>query len=409
MNGDTMSSSPVITEDCKSSIESSILSRASTFESNGDRAIFGNNAIDSAGKINSAHGTSYTIPPLSYTKTLDPYTGCISLTFDQGGATHVILTGKTEGDLLVSEEHELVTRKISELDRPAARSLWELVNTYKYDSDFGGNDATRKKNSNHFQDLLTRDGIDLDGTDTRHLNIIIGGKSLPEQWERFDLPHKLRQLTSMFSKKNLKIWKRLGWDTNHFGAFVAYTPISPEIQPFTTDDAEIAFVREKCSKLPELNPSWHKIYLLAAGAGLRASEIYQVKFEDLRTLNGQHFLFLPFATKRQKLKGTNFTEKVGISDQVFNDLKAYENGNPSELIVGAIGNLQRVHKAFARFLRDECGFTDNKPVHRLRKLLGARLATGPGLYHAARTLRNSITVCEKFYSDLVEHKNNFEV
>ena len=157
-------------------------------------------------QANGSNSTVCTIPPLEYTRTLDPHNGFISLSFTQGPATHVILTGLTSDELTPSREQELVTRKISELERPAARSLWELVNTYKYDSDFGGNDATRKKNSNHFVDLLTRDGIDLDGTDTRHLNIIIGGKSLPEQWERYNLPHKLRQLTSIFSKKNLKIW-----------------------------------------------------------------------------------------------------------------------------------------------------------------------------------------------------------
>lgn len=404
-----MSTSLAKSKDCKSSIMGSIPIRASNFETTGNRSILENNAINPAGKTNSVHGSNCTIPQLSYTKSLDPETGSISFTIEHGGAFHVVLTGLTEKELSPAQERELVERKIEELERPAARPLSELVNTYKYNDEFGGNDATRNTNGNHLRDLLERDGLDLDETDTRHLNIIIGGKSLPEQWERYDLPHKLRQLTSIFSKKNLKIWKRLGWDTNHFGAFVAYTPATCEVQPFTTDDAEISLVQEKCSNLKDINPSWHKIYLLSMGAGLRASEIYQVKFEDLRILNGQHFIFLPFATKRQKLKGTNFTEKVGIAPSTYKELKAYQNGNPSELIVGAIGNLQRVHKAFVKFLRDECGFTDTKAVHRLRKLLGARLATGPGLYHAARTLRNSITVCEKFYSDLVEHQNNFEV
>lgn len=201
----------------------------------------------------------------------------------------------------------------------------------------------------------------------------------------------------------------MGWDTNHFGSFVAYTPATCEVQPFTTDDAEIQLVKEKCEQLKELNPQWHKIYLLAAGAGLRASEIYQVRFEDLRIFNGQTWLFLPFATKRQKLRGTSHTEKVGIAPSTYKALKAYQTGKASDLIAGGVNNQQRIHKAFLRFLRDECGFSDTKAVHRLRKLLGARLATGKGLYHAARTLRNSITVCEKFYSDLVEHSNDFEV
>jgi integrase len=361
-------------------------------------------------RFRSAPPIHQTLEPDTYTRTIDPVSGFVSLSFDVGCFTHVILTGLRDSELTPSGAGQLVVQKRAELERPAARALAELVKTYKYDSDFGGNDETRRKNGNHLVDLLTRDGIDLDGADTRHLNIITGGKSLPEQWERYNLPHKVRQLTSIFSKKNLKVWKRLGWDTNHFGAFSSYTPATCEIRPFSTDDLELQLVREKCEQLKDLNPQWHKIYLLAAGAGLRASEIYQVKFEDLRVLNGQTWLFLPFATKRQKLRGTSHTEKVGIAKGTYDSLKLYQTGNsPSDLIVGGIANQQRVHKAFVRWLKSECGFTDTKAVHRLRKLLGARLATGPGLYHAARTLRNSITVCEKFYSDLVEHKNDFDV
>ncbi len=232
---------------------------------------------------------------------------------------------------------------------------------------------------------------------------------MPEVWEKYGLPHKLRRVTSIFSKKNLKRFTSLGWDITPFEAFSLYTPVAPVIEPFTTDDREVELVLERCRGLRETNPEWHKIYLLAFSAGLRASEIYQVRFCDLKVFNGQHFIFLPFATKRQKLKGTTFTEKVGIPKPTFDALFSYFRGGDTYAPIVETSNRQKLHKSFLEFLRNECGFTDTKACHRLRKLLGARMATQSGIYHAAKQLRNSVQVAEKYYSDLVSHENDLEV
>ena len=114
-------------------------------------------------------------------------------------------------------------------------------------------------------------------------------------------------------------------------------------------------------------------------------------------------MLLPFATKRSKLKGTVHLEKVGISVQLYRHFTCREK--TGQVVMGA----KRLHKRFVKFLRDECGIVDNKPCHRLRKILGARLATTAGIYHAAKTLRNSVGVAEKYYSDLTCHKNELEI
>ena len=308
----------------------------------------------------------------------------------------------------VEAEQALVLAEIERIESEVSYpTLSQLVHQIRYCDDFGGNDTTRRKNTNDLVDLLSRTDIDME-EDIRVLTRKIGAKTLPEYWEKYDLPHKLRRVCSIFSKRNIKLLKQLEWDVECFSAFVTYTPLSPAIEPFCTDDSEVALIREKCANLASENPEWHKIYLLAFSAGLRASEIYQVRFSHLKVVNGQFFIFLPFATKRQKLKGTNFTEKVGIPKATFDALVSYQDGDPESLIVGTL-NRQKTHRAFLDFLRDECGFADVKACHRLRKILGARMATQVGIYHAAKQLRNGVQVAEKYYSDLVAHQNDLEV
>ena len=96
-------------------------------------------------------------------------------------------------------------------------------------------------------------------------------------------------------------------------------------------------------------------------------------------------------------------EKVGISKQVY---EHFSHCLPDEDVIK--GGL-RLHKRFVKFLKEELGIQENKACHRLRKILGARLATTAGIYHASKTLRNSVAVCERYYSDLTAHANDLRV
>jgi len=199
------------------------------------------------------------------------------------------------------------------------------------------------------------------------------------------------------------LFKRNGWDTKDFANFTAYIAESTVSQPFTTSDNEVDRIISFFEKTREAHPVFYDIYLLAFGAGLRASEIYQVKGKDFTIFNGQHFLLLPFATKRSKLKNTNHVEKVGISKVLYDH---FSSADQNETVIK--GGL-RLHKRFVKFLKQDLGITDNKACHRLRKILGARLATTAGIFHASKTLRNSVAVCERYYSDLTAHKNDLRV
>jgi integrase len=325
----------------------------------------------------------------------------VSLKFDYKGHAHTHRQYTTLSELSGDDIDSVVTLFCRKVD--GNRSLGELVDTYL---ELGtGELNTRKKNASNFKHYLSQEGISLDESIDYLAKTDELGRTIPERWEAiYNRPHKLRQVRSIFGRKNILLFKREGWDTTLFGNFVTFVPESVVSQPFTTSDNEIEHIIETFNKAKDEHPIFYNIYLLAFGCGLRQSEIYQVKFEDFITFNGQHFLQLPFATKRTKLKKLNgHVEKCPVSRQVYNHFKTL--GSEGPVIEGG----KRLHKRFVAFLRSEVGITDVKASHRLRKLLGARLATQHGIYHAAKQLRNSVQVAERYYSDLTEHKNELLV
>jgi integrase len=325
----------------------------------------------------------------------------VSLKFEYKGNAHTHRQYTPLAQLSGADIDSIVTLFCRKVD--GNRSLGELVDTYL---ELGtGELNTRKKNASNFKHYLSQEGISLDESIDYLAKTDELGRTIPERWEAiYNRPHKLRQVRSIFGRKNILLFKREGWDTTLFGNFVTFVPESVVSQPFTTSDNEIEHIIETFNKAKDEHPIFYNIYLLAFGCGLRQSEIYQVKFEDFITFNGQHFLQLPFATKRTKLKKLNgHVEKCPVSRQVYNHFKTL--GSEGPVIEGG----KRLHKRFVAFLRSEVGITDVKASHRLRKLLGARLATQHGIYHAAKQLRNSVQVAERYYSDLTEHKNELLV
>ncbi len=380
------------TGDCKSSIIGSIPIRAS-IPLVGDG--FGCNSV----KIDS-YSVGLKLP-------IDISIECrkskISLKFSYKDNSYRIPLNCTFEELTESDICDIVTRTIRKVDGDI--TVGQLLDWVVENEECGGALATRKKSKAHFIDLwVKREGRSLDESTEALLSTDNTGRTIPEQWaKKYGLPHKIRQIRSLFSKRNLLLFKREGWDTKHFANFVGYIAESTVSQPFTTDDNEVERIISFFEANRETHPVFYDIYLLAFGAGLRASEIYQVQGKDFTTFNGQHFLLLPFATKRSRLKNTNHIEKVGISPVLYNH---FSSASQHENVIK--GGL-RLHKRFVKFLKQDLGITDNKACHRLRKILGARLATSAGIYHASKTLRNSVAVCERYYSDLTAHKNDLRV
>ena len=236
------------------------------------------------------------------------------------------------------------------------------------------------------------------------LNSLKDGYSIPERYERSGgSPHVLRLARAMFSKRAIRIYERAGIPPSTFSHFVAFTPKQVALEPFSTSTEEVDRIIERCNALPEENPEFYKIYLLAMGCGLRSSEILRAKFSDLRELSGNHYVFLEQTKSKTK-------QKTGIPKRVYHLLKSYEGDDSNEFIVQGANRPKLVQREFVEFLREEVGIEDRKPVHRLRKILGARMATTHGIFAASKTLRHSsVTTTEKYYADLIEHKNDMEV
>ena len=326
----------------------------------------------------------------------------VSLSFQYKGHKHKRLLNCPLSELHGSDIDTLVKKFVNSIDN--VRTIEDVLNFVLENDECGGAYSTRKKNDSHFRDLCNRDGIDLSQSTKSLQETDDFGKTILEQWaEKYGLPHKIRQIRSIFSRKNLIILKRNGFDVSHFDNFVTYIAETTVSAPFTTDDAEVDRIIDFFNKAQFEHPVFYDIYLLAFGCGLRASEIYQVQYEHFTTFNGQCYLLLPFATKRTKLKGLSHVEKVGISRQVYDHFTAREKSG--DVINGGL----RLHRRFVKFLKQEVGIEENKACHRLRKILGARLATTAGIFHAAKTLRNSVNVCEKYYSDLTSHANELQV
>ena len=339
--------------------------------------------------------------PITVDILLEAKSSKLALSFFYKGQRKIKLNC-TLDELSEQDIRKLVSAKIKEIDNII--TLAKLCEFILENENCGGNKDTRKKVIANFKDYLKREDIKLSSPTKILLRKDLYGRTLPERWQdEYKLPHKLRQVRSMFSRKNLVLFSREGWDTSHFGNFVSFVAESTVSQPFSTSDAEVNYIIEFFNKARDEHPIFYDIYMLAFGCGLRQSEIYQVHYEHFTTFNGQCFLNMPYATKRTKLKNLKSGEKVGISRQVYDHFVCREK--TGEVVIGG----KRLHKRFVRFLKNDVGITENKACHRLRKILGARLASTAGIYHAAKTLRNSVQVAERYYSDLVEHRNELVV
>lgn len=328
--------------------------------------------------------------------------GKLRLSFVHNEAKIIVPLNCSLSEISEEDVFRIVDKEIRNRDN--LKTIEDLGNDLLSSNETGGALDHRKKCFQGLKWFFREAGLSLDSETKILLNVDADGYTLPEQWEQFGKPHKLRQVCAIFSRKNLKVYKRLGYDVSHFGNFATYVAETTTSTPFTTSDEEVEKIINHFDSVKEDHPVFYKIYLLAFGCGLRKSEIYQVKFEHFTTFNGQCFLQLPFATKRSRLKGTTHIEKCGISKQVYNFFTALGCGD--EFVVEG-GN--RLHKRFVRYLKNEVGIQENKACHRLRKILGARLATEHGIYHASKQLRNSVGVCERYYSDLVSHRNDLHV
>ena len=289
---------------------------------------------------------------------------------------------------------------------PTMAQLGAILIDATQDEDFGMLEHTARTYCNCLRKVLESCGLDWEGSKIEDLRALdVRGRN----WlQRFDdqggCPHVLRQARAVFSKRAVKLYESLGIDCNCFTYFLSYRPKAAEIKPFETSTAEVDAIMERCAALPDENPEFHKIYLLAMGCGLRSSEILKACFWHLYEFDGGHYIRFPYKTKAGK------AQTAGIPPRVFELLKGYDTDDQPGYIIQGANRPKLVQREFIGWLRDEVGIKDRKPLHRLRKIVGARMATKHGIYAACKTLRHSsVTTTEKYYADLIGQKNDLEI
>ncbi len=160
-------------------------------------------------------------------------------------------------------------------------------------------------------------------------------------------------------------------------------------------------------ELKESHPEPYKIFLLALFAGLRRNEI-----------DGLEWGALDWASNEIRVKNTDVLHlksdesegSVAMDPEVMAELKALRPSGESPFVVAGEGrprpNSELAHyrcqehfDILAGWLRKQ-GITANKPIHELRKELGALIVSKHGIYAASHMLRHSdISTTARHYAD----------
>lgn len=264
---------------------------------------------------------------------------------------------------------------------------------------------TRQRNWNAFTHFLGKLDIDVESS-CEVLARLDNGRNLLKVYEtRFGNPHKLRHVRSIFSKAFL-YWleHEKGFNVSCFAHFVAYSPKRAKLKPFIISDDKVEAIMEKGRALEQKHPEFFKIFLLAASGGLRRSEIINLKWGHLQRFNGDWYLIL------DETKGGP-DQRASIPGSTADKLLTFRNGHSDDdYVIDSANRPKLLDRKFVPYLKEEFGITHSKPLHFLRKVLGALIATKHGIYAASKTLRHkSVSVTEQYYSDLLKPKNDINI
>jgi len=180
-------------------------------------------------------------------------------------------------------------------------------------------------------------------------------------------------------------------------------------------------------ELKPKEPNVYKVFLLGLFAGMRKAEIDLCEWQMLDWAN---CIIRLEETEYLRLKTADSAGEITVDKEVLAELRTFKPASKSDFIVDSVvewgaGFKKRTHvrqprpdsarqyyrcePAFDRlneWLRGK-GITANKPLHELRKEIGALIATEHGIFAAQTFLRHSdITTTARHYAD---HKARISV
>jgi len=290
-----------------------------------------------------------------------------------------------------------------ELDRrmgrivPLIRDLYEIYSCNRLVTKKQANERTKQNNINRMTHILAEYEIDA-GADIRMFAKKTGnGTPICEDYlirHGEKGANNMRQARSIFSKGWISYYKRMGIDTTWFANWIALTVESTEVEAFIPMGSERDRIELKCEALKNTDVELYKAYALAYGLGLRSSEILRAKYDDLfDDMNGNKLIRI-----YNPKSGGKYQDRC--CDPWWWAEVLSLRGN-DEYIIEA--RKDRITRDFPYFLRHECGVSDTRPVHRLRKYAGDRTmrTNGNSIYAASKVLgHKSIEMTAKIYSGL---------
>ena len=181
------------------------------------------------------------------------------------------------------------------------------------------------------------------------------------------------------------------------------------------------------SELKANEPEVYKAFILGLFAGMRKKEIDLVEWDMLDLQNNAINLE---DTKWLHLKTTDSKGQIAIDEEAMAELQAFKSSSKSCFVINSVVTLGKGAKKRVRirlprnnsgrpyyrcapvferltgWLRSK-GIKANKPLHELRKEIGAMIATQDGIYAASQFLRHSdITTTARHYA---QHKTRISV
>lgn len=168
-----------------------------------------------------------------------------------------------------------------------------------------------------------------------------------------------------------------------------------------------ALIAAAKSELKSAEPEAYKVFLLGLFAGMRRTEIDLLEWRMIDWAKNRITLE---ETEWLHLKTTDSAGTIDVDPEVLQELRDTMPASKGRFVVvsdlpprsDSVRIYYRCEKVFDRlnvWLRSK-GVTARKPLHELRKEIGALVATKHGIYAASRFLRHSdITTTARHYAD----------
>ena len=323
---------------------------------------------------------------------------------DQEGRERQISTSTSDFALAESQVHQIVRDANLECETRKTPLIKDFIWTYetsKLPSGRQPSDPTKRRNALRMVAVLEDCGVDPETADIRSFaKKAANGMPICEDYlvRKGKAGHNnMRQARSLMSKQWIKFYKHLGIDTSCFSNWIAMSVESVQVKQFDASRSEEDLIELRCEALKETDPQLYLAYALAYGIGLRSSEILRSKYSDFVEDYDENKLIR--ISKPKSIHGaTDEDFQMRVCDPWWwKEILSHRNVD-SDLVITA--QEDRITREFPKFLKEECGIPDKRPVHRLRKYAGHRTMrlNGNNAFIAQRALgHSSVEMTAKIY------------